>query len=80
MQKTILPLLAVCLFAFSGSAFQAVMAHRLVTETVEAYAPKIENQAVAVIIQALPKCCLTPLQGLPVESTGCWSFFLFSCI
>jgi hypothetical protein len=55
MQKTILPLLAVCLFAFSGSAFQAVMAHRLVTETVEAYAPKIENQAVAVIIQALPK-------------------------
>ena len=31
------------------------MAHRLATETVEAYAPKIENQAVALIIKALPK-------------------------
>jgi hypothetical protein len=55
MQKTIVPLLVVCLLAFGGSAFQAVMAHRLATEIVEAYAPKIEKQAVALIVEALPK-------------------------
>ena len=55
IQKTIVPLLAVCLLAFGGSAFKAVMAHRLAAETVEAYAPKIEKQAVALIVEALPK-------------------------
>ncbi len=53
--RTVALLLAVCLFAFGSSAFQATLAHRLAAETVEAYAPKTEGQAVALIIAALPE-------------------------
>ena len=54
-QRTSVLVLLVCLFALSGTAFQAVMAHRLATKTIQAYAPKIERQAVALIVEALPK-------------------------
>jgi hypothetical protein len=54
-RKAAVLLLAVCLFAFVGSAIQAVYAHRLATGTVQAYAPKSEEQAVVLIIEALPR-------------------------
>jgi len=54
-QKTTILLLVVCLFSFGGSAIQAVLAHRVAIETVEAYAPKFDKQAVALIVEALPK-------------------------
>ena len=54
-QTSVVPLLLVCLFAFGGSVIQTVMAHRLATQTIDAYAPKIEKQAIAIISEALPK-------------------------
>jgi len=54
-QNTAVPLLIVCLFAFVSTVFQAVMANRLATETVQTYAPKIEKQAAALIVGTLPR-------------------------
>ena len=54
-QRTALLVLLFCLFALCGTAFQAAMAHRLATQTIQAYEPKIEEQAVALIVEALPK-------------------------
>jgi hypothetical protein len=55
IQKTNVLKLLICLFAFSGTAYQAVMAHRLAAMTIQAYAPMVEKQAVALIVDALPK-------------------------
>jgi hypothetical protein len=52
--KASLLLLLLCLFAFVGTAVQAVQAHRVAATTIEAYAPKNERQAVAFIIEAVP--------------------------
>jgi len=53
-QQSTLLLLLVSLLCFGATVVQAVAASRIATETIDAYAPKIEGQAVAVIVEALP--------------------------
>ena len=47
-------LLALSLFFFTTTAYQALLANRLATHTIEAYAPRVEKQALASIVEALP--------------------------
>ena len=47
-------LLALSLFFLSITGYQAILAQRLAIKTVEAYTPKVERQAVALIVKALP--------------------------
>ena len=47
-------LLALSLFFLCTTGYQAILANRLATNTVEAYAPKVEKQAIALIVEALP--------------------------
>jgi hypothetical protein len=54
MKSNPLILLALCLFFLCTTGYQAVMASRLATESVQAYAPMVEQQAVATIIEELP--------------------------
>ena len=54
MHNTAFVLLVISSFAFCATTIQAVSANRLATNTIEAYAPKIEKQAVAIITEALP--------------------------